>query len=156
MNRTLCLSILLICFTATGLFAGEKPTQTTVTPDAPADLPRELITYYTHLVETDDAVQKQVARLTARSREKAGGLFKQWDEPRVVEWLPFSETRTNEGDTVHGHYLVIQLAGRWRTKDSDADMALVSEFDVHHDERTNKLTITFLGFRDLKLTALKQ
>src|SRR5262249_46588299 len=118
MNRAICVSILLSCFIASGLLASEKPKQLTKAPDDPLNLPQEVVAYYNHLPETDADVQKQVARLTARSHEKAGGLFKRWEEPHAVEWLPFFETRSETGgDTVRGHFLVIQLAGRWRTKD---------------------------------------
>jgi hypothetical protein len=155
MNRAVFIPILLFCFAATGLPASEKPKHITKEPDEPLNLPQELVMYYTRLTETDADVQKQVARLTARSRQKAGGLFKRWEEPRAVEWLPFSETRSEtEGDTVRGRFLVIQLAGRWRTKDSDADMALTAEFDVHYDGRNGKLTMTFLGFRKLMLAGI--
>jgi hypothetical protein len=155
MNRTMFRFIVLFCLAATGLIAGEKanPKQITKSPDGDPDVPTELLAYYARLLKDDADVKGQVARLTARSRVKAGGLFKQWDEPRVVEWLPFSETRSSEGETLDGHYLIIQLAGRWRTKDSDADTALVSEFQVNYDG--SKLTMTFLGFRKLTLTALR-
>ncbi len=149
-------SIFLYCAFAIGVLARDNTKQMTKNVDAPADLPKEVAAYYNNLVEKDEDVQKQVARLTARSREKAGGLFKLAEEPRAFEWFPTSETRSeNVGDIVHGPFLVVQTAGRWRTKDSDADMALVAEFNVDYDE-TNpsgpKLTITFLGFRKFIIT----
>ncbi len=100
-------------------------------------------------------MQKQLARLTALSKEKNAGLFKLSEEPQAFEWFPASESRTDSGDTVHGHFLVVQTAGRWRTKDSDTDMALVADFKVDYDETTpsgTTLTMTFLGFRKLTLT----
>ena len=154
MSHAICLPVMLFCFAAAGLFAGEKPKQTTKTVEEPVDLPQEVVGYYQHLTETDDDVKKQVARLTARSREEAGGLFKRWEEPRAVEWLPYAETRSNEGETVHGHFLVIQLAGYWRTKDAEADTALIAEFEVNYDGRNGKLTMTFLGFRKFTATRI--
>jgi hypothetical protein len=149
------MSLLLFCFAANGLFGNEKLKQITKTPDDSLSLPQELVAYYIRLTETDKEVQKQVARLTAHSRRQAGGLFTRWEEPRAVEWLPYSETRSDKGDTVRGHFLVIQLAGRWRTKDSDADTALIAEFDVNYDGRIGKLTMTFLGFRKLTTTHIE-
>ena len=149
------ISIFLYCAFAIGVLAGDNTKQMTKNVDAPADLPKEVAAYYNNLVEKDEDVQKQVARLTGRSREKAGGLFKLAEEPRAFEWFPMSETRSDNGDTAHGRFLVVQTAGRWRTKDSDADIALVAEFNVDYDETNpsgHKLTIAFLGFRKFIIT----
>ncbi len=149
-------SIFLYCAFAIGVLAGDNTKQMTKNVEAAADLPKEVAAYYSNLVEKDEDVQKQVARLTGRSREKAGGLFKLAEEPRAFEWFPMSETRSDaHGDTAHGRFLVVQTAGRWRTKDSDADMALVAEFNVDYDETNPSgptLTITFLGFRKFIIT----
>ena len=142
-------------FTVASL-AADKAKQTKKTSDKPLVLPDEVAAYYVQLTEEDPDVQKQVEGLTAHSRAKAGGLFK-LEDPHAFQWFLVSETRTNSGDSLHGHFLVIQTAGRWRTKDSDADMALVADFDVDYDETTPTgihLTITFLGFRRSALSAV--
>jgi hypothetical protein len=149
------ISILACLLLTIAALAAGTTKQTSKLADQPLDLRKEVAAYYAQLVESDEDVQKQIARLTAHSREKAGGLFKLSEEPQAFEWFPRSESRTEKGDAVHGHFLVVQTAGRWRTKDSDDDMALIADFDVDYDENTPqgvKLTITFLGFRKIALS----
>lgn len=145
-SALLCLALL-----ATGsLTAEEKPRPKKLEKELPGDVPieKEIAAYYRKLIEEDEDVKQQQERLTARSRKKALGLF-QLGDPYVVPWFPIAETRSNEGDTQHGHFLVFQTAGRWRTKDSETDVGLVSEFRV--DLAESKVVIEFLGFRELSL-----
>lgn len=158
-NMKKIISILLLsAFTVTGL-AADKVKQMKKTSDELLDVPKEVVAYYLQLTENDADVQKQVERLTAHSRNENGGLFKLSEAPRAFEWLPMTEDMTIDTYRQQGHFLVVQTAGRWRTKDSDADMALVAEFDVDYDADFDenkkggmKLTITFLGFRKLALS----
>jgi hypothetical protein len=136
------------------------------------DAPKEIKSFYGHLLDKDTRVKKQFEVLTSRSREDAGGTFHVFD-PQVIEWFPAeSHWNVSTGFDSDKVYLVIQLIGFGRGRADGDDNAVISLFRVQHtgtttyDEATeragaspklitNTITITFLGFQNLKLTALK-
>jgi hypothetical protein len=133
------------------------------------DIPQEVIAFYRHLLDTNARVKRQFESLSARVREDNGTDFFAFD-PHVVEWFPGeSHWNVSTGFDSDERYLVLQPIGFGHARGSHTDSAIVSLFRVRTEGTTtyddaaeragapptlvsNKITITFLGFQNLKLT----
>lgn len=137
----------------------------------PFDVEAEVEAFYVLLTDTDPKIREQVEVLTTKARADYGGIYHAF-APKVIEWIP-SESNWDvmKGSDMTGQYLVIQRIGYGRGKHAGADMALVAEFSVvyesvtkpdpkHPDEPgvfdSNKITITFRGFREPELSPTKK
>src|SRR6202022_3370024 len=70
------LSILLLMCIASVATATDKPKQITKTSHRQFSIPKEVIAFVSHLVESDPDVSTQYEKLTAATKEAAGGRFK--------------------------------------------------------------------------------
>ena len=161
---------LLLCVTALA-HAADKPKQISKASKKRLDVEAEVKAFYAQLTDTDSETRKQVDALTAKAREDYGGIYYA-SPPKVVEWFPTeSNWDAMRGSDMTGRFLVIQPIGYGRSKHAGSDTALVAEFEAvyesvskpdpkHPDEAgtlvSNKLTITFLGFRDPDLKTIKK
>ena len=139
-------------------FADDAPLpQTTRTSNKSINVESAIKWFYNELVYSPGRVQSQAEALTAQSRENNGGIYKAF-EPQVIDWFP-TETEwdaVRDTSTMQGRFLVVQPVGYGRSKHAGYDTALVAEFEaiyVTAPNKPNKLTITFLGFRDPNLLA---
>ncbi len=159
---------ILICFTALA-HADDKPKEISKASTKRLDVEAEVKNFYLQLTETDPETRKQVEALTARAREDYGSIYYA-SPPKVAEWFPTeSNWDARRGSDMTGRFLVIQPIGYGRSKHAGSDTALIAEFEAVYESVTkldpkhpdgavilvsNKLTITFLGFRDPDLTAI--
>ncbi len=145
----------------------DSPKQVTKSSRKSFKVKDEIKEFYLHLLDGDAAVKKDFESLTASSRETNGGIFSVSD-PQIVEWFP-SENNwdVSKGFDSDERYLVVQPVGYGRGKHAGNDSAVVSEFEVVCEGKmkpnakdpdrgdpqiiSNKITITFLGFRTLAL-----
>jgi hypothetical protein len=136
------------------------------------DVSEEVKAFYRHLLESNARVKGQYESLTARIREENGTDFFAFD-PQVMEGFPSeSHWRVQTGFDSDERYLVIQPIGFGHARGSHNDGAIVSLFRVRTEGTTtyddalaaagaepklisNKITITFLGFQNFKVTDLK-
>ena len=165
----LLLSILIPHF-ATAADPGRQMTKTSTTKEF--DPPKEIKAFYLRLLEKDPKVKKQFESLTSDSTEANGGIARNFD-PQVVEWFPSeSHWGAASGFDLDEVYLVLQPVGFGRGRATGRDTVIASLFHViitgktKYDDAaegagvsptliTNKITITFLGFQDIELKALK-
>jgi len=163
---------LLLALSAATLFAEPPQIQTTKSSNTTEfNAVAEVKAYYLQLMKSDPCVKQQFEAVAKRS-PLWGDVHSSAAEPQVVSWYP----RQDEWDVGKGFYrydqrfLVIQPIEFGRPKWLEYDFAVVSEFRVLHEGKTqidpkggersefvsNKITIQFLGFRDLNLSPVKE
>jgi hypothetical protein len=146
----------------------DPPTITKSSSSAKFDAPSEVKAYYQKLLQTDANAKRQFETL-ARKSKLYGDVHFGPSEPQVVYWFPKEDSWDENGFRYDQRFLVIQPLAFGRPKQEDYDLAIVSEFHVIHEGKThlnpkdrdadfvldsNKITITFLGFRRFELRPL--
>jgi hypothetical protein len=149
-------------------FAAPPPIQTTKSSDKKRfDAAAEVKAFYLKLLEDNPVVKRQFDALAKKS-ELYGDAHFGPGEPQVVEWYPHRDQwRAGEDFHYDQHFLVVQSLEFERPKWLSSSSAVVSEFRVIHDGKTqfdpkdpdekellvtNMITIEFLGFRTLVLS----
>jgi hypothetical protein len=145
-----------------------EPVITKSSSSARLDAPTEVKAFYQKLLKTDPDVKRQFETL-ARKSVLYGDVHFGPGEPQVVEWFPKNDSWDQNGFRFDQRFLVIQPLAFGRPKQEDYDLAVVSEFHVVHEGKThlhpgdpdadfvldsNKITVTFLGFRRFELRPL--
>ena len=134
------------------------------------DQKTEVAAFYLDLLTHNPTVKRQFD-LLARKASSYGDVHFGTDDPQVVEWFPRTGSwSAGENFSDDTHFLVIQPLSFSRPRQHDYELAVVSEFHVVHTGKThfepptqeekqtldsNEITITFLGFRNFKLTPFK-
>lgn len=135
------------------------------------DQKNEVAAFYLYLLTHNPTVQRQLDSLT-RKAPSYGDVHFGTDDPQVVEWFPRTGSwSAGENFSEDARFLVIQPLSFTRPRQHDYELAVVSEFHVVHTGKvhfeppdqevnekldSNEITITFLGFRNFKLTPVKQ
>ncbi|MEO5913893.1 MAG: hypothetical protein ABIS50_06645 [Luteolibacter sp.] len=129
----------------------------------------EIIAFYKDLLNRNPTVKHQFDQLIRQSPEYGDPHFGP-DDPQLVEWFPRTESgRIEDGHSTEANFLVIQNLSFTRPNQHDSNLAVVSEFHVIHTNKSHavsglngpsasdsdEVTITFLGFRDFKLSPIK-
>ncbi len=79
-------SILLLLLATVISAAADKPNELTKTSQAEFNIPKEVVAFVSNLIETNPEVRNQYEKLTAATRESAGGRFQVGDLV-PIEWL---------------------------------------------------------------------
>ena len=152
-------------------FAADKPIARHKTSKKERFEPKaEVAAFYHDLLEQNLTVKRQFDRLASKD-ESFGDVHFGPGDPQVVEWYPKASSWNAGADfNDDARFLVIQPLTFGRPRQYDYTLVVVSEFQVvhtgkthyEHPERdadqkldTNEITITFLGFRNFKLTPVK-
>ena len=130
----------------------------------------EVIEFYLKLLEKDPNVKRQFEQL-AKEAPSYGDVHFGPGHPQIVEWYPKAGSfSAGQGFDVNSHFLIVHPLAFDRPRQNDYQLAIVSEFQVAHKGRvhfeppdrednskldSNEITITFLGFRNFKLTPTK-
>jgi len=131
------------------------------------DAAEEVRAYYLNLLKNNLKIKQQFNSLAGQS-PFWGDVHSGTGEPQVIAWYPWNDEWDADKGFYHDdeHYLIVQPINFGRAKEFGQDFAVVSEFRVMVDGRTfidpkdpdekshfvsNKITIQFLGFRDLTL-----
>jgi hypothetical protein len=132
------------------------------------DLKEEVAAFYLDLIEHNPAVQRQFQKIRSADPNYRQAHYGT-DDPQVVEWFPRSGSGgIPEGFDTDTHFLVIHPLSFRRVRHNDYYMAVVSEFHLVQSSKghelpnremavdSDEITITFMGFRNFKLTPCKQ
>jgi hypothetical protein len=167
MKTTLSI-LLLICIASVATATG-KPKQITKISHRQFNIPKEIVAFVSHLVESDPDVSTQYEKLTAATREEAGGKFAVGDFV-AIEWLvpEFSVEFGESGGTRDGEYIYLvqqQLrSGFHRGYSVDDNVVARVHVKLHEDHKpnpkkkddfvlsSNSLELTFEGFVAVTLT----
>jgi hypothetical protein len=163
------LSILLLICIASVATATDKPKQITKTSHTQFSIPKEVVAFVSHLVESDPDMRTQYGKLTAATKEEAGGKFSVGDFV-AIEWLvpEFSVEFGESGGTRDGEYIYLvqqQLrSGFHRGYSVDDNVMARVHVNLHEDLKpnpkkkddfvlsSNSLELTFEGFVAVTLT----
>src|ERR1700736_2332013 len=163
------LSILLLICIASVATATDKPKQITKTSHTQFSIPKEVIAFVSHLVESDPDVSTQYEKLTVATKEAAGGRFKVGDFV-AIEWLvpEFSVEFGESGGTQDGEYIYLVqqqlVSGVHRGYSVDDNVVARVHVKLHEDLKpnpkkkddfvltSNSLELTFEGFVAVTLT----
>jgi hypothetical protein len=163
------LALFLASFAATTV-AETQPPEATKSSNIEFNAAAEVKAYYLKLLEGDQRIKRQFESLAKRS-PTWGDAHARAAEPQVIAWYP-SQDEWSAGQGFHRdqRFLIIHPTQFARPKWREYDFAVVSEFRVLHDGTTridpkdpdekdvfvsNKITVQFLGFRELKLNPIK-
>ena len=131
------------------------------------DLQKEVAAFYLDLIEHNPTVRRQFQKIRSGEPNYQQPHYGT-DDPQVVEWFPRRGSGgIGEGFDTDTRFLVIHPLSFRRMRQNDYYMAVVSEFRVVQSSKAHELpnreekvdsdevTITFMGFRNFKLTPFK-
>jgi hypothetical protein len=140
----------------------------TKTSNDPFDIPKEVVAFVEHLIETDSGIRAKYAQLIAPAQEEAGGRFSvgpstpiEWLVPEAnVEFQTSGGTRDYEGVYLVLRQLRIGVHRGYSVADNVVVRVTVREHQEHKPDpqkedsfilTRTKLTLQFDGFLSVEL-----